>query len=82
MGGETLEELERHIEETRNHLDANLSELHGKLDDAVDWRVQFRKHPLPIMGVGFGLGFILSKMLLGKARSELRFGADGSPSAR
>jgi len=74
MGGETLEDIERHIEETRNRLDANLNELHGKLDDAVDWRVHFRKHPFPVMSVGFGLGFLLSKLVVGRRTRNGRQG--------
>lgn len=63
MGGETLEQIEQHIDATRSQLGDNLNELEGKLRSAVDWRVQFDAHPWPLLGMAFGVGLMLSSMI-------------------
>ena len=63
MGGETLEQIEKHIDATRNQLGDNLNELEGKLREVVDWRVQFDAHPLPLIGLAFGAGLLLASMV-------------------
>jgi len=50
MGGETLDQIEQHIDATRTQLGQNLNELEGKLREVVDWRVQFDARPLPLLG--------------------------------
>ena len=39
--GETSDQIERHIQETRNDLGDNFGELEDKVKTAVDWRAQF-----------------------------------------
>lgn len=63
MGGETLDQIEKHIDATRNQLGNNLNELEGKLREAMDWRVQFEARPLPLLGVAFGAGLFLAAMV-------------------
>jgi len=64
MATETLDQIEKHIEETRNKLNNNLSELQSKLKNSVDWRVQFDSNPAAFLGVGFALGLLLSRIVL------------------
>jgi len=63
MGGETLEQIEKHIDATRGQLGDNLNELEGKLREVVDWRVQFDAHPLPLLGLALGAGLLLASMV-------------------
>jgi hypothetical protein len=42
---ETSDQIERHIEQTRNDLHDNFNELGEKVKKAVDWRVQFEERP-------------------------------------
>ena len=64
--GEKQNELERHIHEQRSELGENISELQQKVKTAVDWRVQFREHPIALMGVAFGGGLLLSVLFRGR----------------
>lgn len=57
--GQTTGEIETDLAETRDSLKANLEELETRVKDAADWRLQFRRHPLPMV-----VGAMLSGMLL------------------
>jgi hypothetical protein len=61
--GETSNQIERHIQETRNNLGDNFSELNAKVKTAIDWRAQFDEHPMTMIAVAFGGGVLLSAML-------------------
>ena|SRR5690349_11786379 len=61
--GETPEQIERHIEETRGELERNLNELEGKVRTTFDWRDQFRKNPLILIGAAFAGGLVLSLVI-------------------
>ena len=63
MGGETLEQIEQHIDATRTQLGANLNELETQLRNVVDWRVQFDSRPWTLLGLAFGAGLLLSSMV-------------------
>jgi hypothetical protein len=63
MGGETLDQIERHIDATRSQLGNNLNELESRLRDTLDWRVQFDAHPLPMVAGAFGVGLILASFI-------------------
>ena len=65
MATETLDQIEKHIEETRNDLSNNLYELQNRLKNSVDWRVQFDSNPAAFLGAGFALGVLLSRIVLG-----------------
>jgi hypothetical protein len=62
MGG-TSDQIERHIQETRNDLGDNFKELQEKVRTAVDWRAQFEEHPMTMMALAFGGGILLSALL-------------------
>ena len=64
--GETSHQITHEIEETRARLGSNLQELEAKVKDATDWRKQFEKNPLPMLGIAFGGGFLLSRMVGGR----------------
>jgi len=69
--GETSDQIERHIQETRNDLSDNFSELKEKVKTAVDWRAQFEERPMTMMALAFGGGVLLSA-LLPSVRASLR----------
>ena len=52
--GETSDQIERHIQETRNDLGDNFSELEDKVKTAVDWRAQFEERPGTMLALAFG----------------------------
>jgi hypothetical protein len=76
--GPTVDQVEEHIEGSREDLHSNLEELGQKVRSAVDWRERFRSNPGALLAVAFGSGFILAKILAG---SRTR-GADNSPLSR
>jgi hypothetical protein len=61
--GERTDQIETHIEQTRETLGSNLHELERKIKDATDWRQQFQKNPITLIGVAFGGGVLLASML-------------------
>jgi hypothetical protein len=61
--GETSDQIERHIQETRNDLSDNFNELEEKVKTAVDWRAQFEERPGMMLSLAFGGGVLLSALL-------------------
>jgi hypothetical protein len=61
--GETSDQIERRIRETRNDLSENFSELEEKVRTAVDWRAQFDERPMTMIALAFGGGILLSALL-------------------
>lgn len=78
--GETSDQIERHIQETRNDLGDNFSELKEKVKTAVDWRAQFEERPRTMMALAFGGGVLLSA-LLPSLRSSRRRSSEGRKNA-
>jgi hypothetical protein len=64
---QTTDQIEAHIEDTRKDLGANLQELEVKVKSAADWRHQFRRNPMAMLGAAFGGGVLLA-LLAGKRR--------------
>lgn len=58
------------IDQTRDRLGRNLGELENRLKDTVDWRTQFERHPVAMMGAAFGGGLLLSSFILGGSGSR------------
>ena len=50
---ETANEIEAHIDRTRERLGSNLRELEDKVDAATDWREHFRERPHLFLGAAF-----------------------------
>jgi hypothetical protein len=71
--GETSNQIERHIRETRNDLGDNFSELEEKVKSATDWRVQFQERPMTMIAVAFGGGVLLSALLPAPGPSRRRY---------
>jgi hypothetical protein len=57
---ERPDEIENHIKSTQRELGSNLQELENKVKDATDWRVQFDRHPIALLGAAFTGGLLLS----------------------
>jgi len=58
--GQTSDQIERHIEETRGQLGEDLNELQTKVKEATDWRCQFQRHPKTALGIAFAGGIALA----------------------
>ena len=71
--GERSDQITRQIENTRGELGANLQELEHKVKDVTDWRSQFQKSPLTMIGIAFGGGVLLSRAFGGSSRSHRRY---------
>ena len=71
--GETSNEIERHIQATREDLSDNFLELEDKVKAAVDWRAQFEARPGTLMTLAFGGGILLSALLPSRRASRRRF---------
>ena len=63
--GERSDQITRKIEQTRGELGANLYELEHRVRDVTDWRKQVQKSPLTMIGIAFGGGVLLSRVLGG-----------------
>ena len=57
---ETANQIEAHIDRTRERLGSNLKELEAKVEAATDWREQFRERPHLFIGAAFVGGAILA----------------------
>ena len=66
--GETTQQIENHLHETREDLKSNIQELESRVKSATDWRHQFRQHPGMMLAAAVGGGMLLSAML-GRAKS-------------
>src|ERR1051326_3061587 len=76
---ETSDQIEQHIQETRNDLGENFNELGDKVKKAVDWRAQFEERPGTMLGLAFTGGVILSAVLPAGRRSRSAYAGSGSP---
>ena len=60
---ETANQIEAHIDLTRDRLGANLRELEEKVEAATDWREHFRERPHVFLGAAFIGGVVLASAL-------------------
>jgi hypothetical protein len=63
--GQTTDQIENEIDQTREELMSNLEELESRVKDVADWRGQFRKHP-GAMVAGAAIGGMLLAAMFGK----------------
>jgi hypothetical protein len=61
--GETVQQIEAHIDSTRERLGSNLQELERKVDAVTDWREHFQTRPFTLLGVAFAGGVALAATL-------------------
>jgi hypothetical protein len=72
---ETANQIEAHIDRTRERLGSNLRELESKVDAATDWREHFREHPHVFLGAALIGGMVLASALRSKSAGRPRSGA-------
>ncbi len=65
--GQTVEQIEAHIDTTRERLGSNLQELEQKVEAVTDWREHFRTRPFTLLGVAFAGGVVLAATLRGRS---------------
>ena len=61
--GQTTDQIENVIDQTREDLKSNLEELETRVKSVADWRSQFRKHPGPMIVAALVGGVLLSSMI-------------------
>ena len=66
--GQTTDQIEAHIENTREELGANFQELERKVNSVTDWRRQFRDKPMTMLGAAFAGGILLASLLSGRGK--------------
>jgi len=64
--GEATSQIEVHIENKRADLGSNLEELEQKVKSVIDWKQQFQRNPMTLLGAAFGGGILLATMLGGR----------------
>jgi len=67
---EKPDQIMNHIDTQRQELGRNLNELESRVKGATDWRMQFDKNPMLMMGVALGGGLLLGTMVGGKRSSN------------
>lgn len=60
--GETSNQIEREIRVERTQLDRNLDDLQSKVEEVTNWRAQFQKRPMVMIGVAIGGGLLLASV--------------------
>lgn len=79
---EKPDQIMSHIESQRDQLGRNLNELESRVKSAADWRMQFNKNPMLMMGVALGGGMLLGTMVSGGGRKTGRSNWSSSSSSR
>jgi hypothetical protein len=64
---ETANQIEAHIDQTRERLGSNLRELEDRVEAATDWREHFRERPHVFLGAAFIGGMVLASALRSKS---------------
>lgn len=67
--GEKSNQIERQIEVERGQLGEHLNELQSKVQEVTDWRAQFQKRPMLMMGVAVGGGLLLASLAGRRSKS-------------
>jgi hypothetical protein len=72
--GQTTHQIEAHIEDTREDLGSNLHELERRVKSVTDWKQHFKTNPMTMLGVAFGGGVLLARMLGGRKNRPVERG--------
>lgn len=79
---ETTDQIEAHIDRTRERLGSNLRELEDKVEAATDWREHFRERPHVFLGAAFIGGMVLASTLRSKSTGRPLSGVAMNPAVR
>ena len=79
---QTANQIEAHIDRTRERLGSNLRELEDKVEAATDWREHFRERPHVFLGAAFIGGVVLASALRSKSADGPLSGVDVNPAVR
>jgi ElaB/YqjD/DUF883 family membrane-anchored ribosome-binding protein len=80
--GETTDQIEAHIEMTRQQLHSNFRELAQRVKAATDWRRQVRNHPMILIAASFAAGVLLAALVARTPWRSARMRAVQAPSSR
>jgi hypothetical protein len=80
--GATTNQIERHIEKTRDDLGSNIQELERKVKSATDWKQYFRHNPMTMIGLAFGGGVLIASAVGSKRRNPSYSGSPQTLSHR
>ena len=78
--GQTTDQIEAHIEDTREDLGSNLHELERKVRSVTDWKQHFQTNPATMLGAAFGAGMLLATVVGGGTTRRNGFYRSGSES--
>ena len=78
--GQTVQQIEAQIDETRDRLDADLREFWREIDGLVDWRRHYRQRPLLFLGAAMAGGAALA-MAAGRSPRQLRLASSEGASS-
>jgi hypothetical protein len=71
---ETIQQIETHIDRTRDELGSHLRELEGRVSAATDWREYVRARPYTTLAAAMAGGLVLATVLT-KRGNQRRFRA-------
>jgi hypothetical protein len=80
--GEKSDQIERQIVTERGQLSQNVNELQSRVEQATDWRFQFQRRPMLMMGLALGGGLFLASVTGRRSRSRRPYHEDGADIAR
>jgi hypothetical protein len=75
----TADQIEAHIERTRERLGSNFRELENKVEAATDWRGHFRQRPHLFLGAAVIGGMVLASAFKSKSGGRVRAALSGAP---
>lgn len=70
--GTTPNQIQAHIERTRDALGSNLNELEEKVKSATDWEQHFRNRTGTSLALAFGGGLLLAAVFGGRSKRSSR----------
>jgi hypothetical protein len=76
---ETIDQIEKHIDWTREQLGEDFRELEHKVSAATDWRAHYERAPLMYVGAAVVSGAVLGSVLSGKRQRRTPMLAARSP---
>ena len=76
--GEKSNQIEHEIQAERGQLGRNLNELQSKVEEVTDWRAQFQKRPMLMIGIAAGGGLLLASLTGRRSQSKRHYSADRS----